>query len=163
MDGVLNNRSSMVLASIFGVFPEKNIAMMTVDKTCVVLFEQVVRATNSKIVISSTWRKKTAEESIEVKNALTWATGNDWLWNQVIGVTPRHRDSFRGREIQEWLDNHPDVTEFVIIDDDSFDVVHKDRFVHCDHESGFTWSQAEKALQLFGIDWQQLKKGMHNE
>lgn len=65
-----------------------------------------------KIVLSSTWRNYS-----EMHDHLREA-GLEW-----IDVTPDHRNKqerlqrMRGAEIAEWLSNHPEVTQYAILDD----------------------------------------------
>jgi hypothetical protein len=83
----------------------------------------VIEQTGAKIVVSSTWRL--SGESV-MKDM--WRDRN--LPGEVIGVTPcfhkelREIEDFyermeRGKEIQAWLDLHPEVTNYVILDDDN--------------------------------------------
>lgn len=151
IDGVLNNKNSMALSSVFGVHPnsEECGGMFTVDPTCVKLLECVILMTGAKIVISSTWRGRNVESTKNVKYAFEYA-GCPELWDSVIDVTPIHADRFRGREIQEWLDNHPETTHYAIVDDDSFDVTDKEHFVHTNWEFGLQFSHAERMIHLLG-------------
>jgi hypothetical protein len=51
----------------------------------------------------------------------------------------------RGEEIQAWLTENPDVTQFVILDDDS-DMAHLiDHLVQTDHKVGLTAADVKKA------------------
>lgn len=69
------------------------------------------------IVISSSWRRRnTLEQLREILSEYHVAP------ERVIGVTPI-LNTPRGLEIQAWLDEHPEVTQFVIVDD-SADMEH---------------------------------------
>lgn len=39
--------------------------------------------------------------------------------SNIYGITPGTTKRYRGEEIQMWLDEHPEVTNYVIIDDDN--------------------------------------------
>lgn len=72
----------------------------------------------------------------------------------VIGRTPRLRKD-RGDEIQKWIDDNPDimnyVTEYVILDDDS-DMTHfldTPNFIQTDNLVGFDYKTMEKVNKLF--------------
>lgn len=67
-----------------------------------------------KIVVSSTWRKIFRLDKL--KNILN-SYGVDP--SKVIGVTPSIFSGNRGREIRMWLDEHPNVEQYVILDDDN--------------------------------------------
>jgi hypothetical protein len=96
-----------------------------VETAKVELLCEIVGATDCDIVVSSTWRK--------YDDLMTHL--HDRLENlsaRIIGTTPvldRRTDSglyvakVRGDEIQAWLDEHPEVNRFVIVDDDS-DMAH---------------------------------------
>ncbi len=80
--------------------------------------ESIIEKTGAKIVISSSWRLDGKDAMMEM-----WKSRN--LPGEVIDITPNlsygaglNTGTPRGKEIQEWLDNHPDVTNYVIIDDD---------------------------------------------
>lgn len=148
MDGVLNNRNSMALCGIFGIGPDHNHGD-TVDPTCVKLLECLVAVSGAKIVISSSWRGRSKEDTLSVKRAFEFA-GCPELWEMVIDVTPIHRDRFRGREIDAWLAAHKEVTHFVVIDDNSFDITQKDNFVHTKTEFGLQFEHIEKAWHILG-------------
>jgi hypothetical protein len=79
--------------------------------------KRIIDATGAKIVISSTWR---------MGNGLV---GMREMWEdrvlpgEVIDITPNFMVNFktticRGKEIDAWLSEHPEVTNYVIIDDD---------------------------------------------
>ena len=84
----------------------------------------IVDKTGAKIVISSSWRT----DGLDVMKEL-WKYRD--LPGEVIDVTPDSYDLInegkfefydqveRGHEIQDWLDNHKEVTNYVIIDDDN--------------------------------------------
>lgn len=80
---------------------------------------KIIDNTNAKIVISSTWRFS----GIKVMKEM-WKARK--LSGDIIGVTPYllNKDDKltsikRGYEIQDYLDNNPDIENYVIIDDDS--------------------------------------------
>jgi hypothetical protein len=78
--------------------------------------KRIIDATDAKIVISSTWRMSGLSIMKEM-----WAKRG--LPGEVIDITPNHMTRTgstlqRGKEIDEWLSFHPDVTHYVILDDD---------------------------------------------
>lgn len=97
-----------------------------IEQGMVKLLRDIVAATDCKICVSSTWRKY----DDLMKHLCDELGGN--LETRIIGKTPvmdRQMDSgiwvgkVRGDEIQAWLDEHPEVTRFVILDDDG-DMAH---------------------------------------
>lgn len=112
-----------------------------------ILIEKVPEA---KIVVSSTWRILNDVPALKeiLKPFPTVA-------NRIIDRTPRgeYKDGriMRGEEIKMWLDQHPKVTNYVIIDDDS-DMLDEQRenFVHTSNLHGFLYGdmlQAERILK----------------
>lgn len=74
---------------------------------------KIVLYTGCEVVLSSSWRHHAP--SVEaVKERVT-------LILDVTGTSKlvRYEDKPRGHEIQEWLDNHPEVDKYAILDDDS--------------------------------------------
>ena len=74
----------------------------------------IVDATDAKIVLSSTWRLFPSSKNI-VKNCLR-NIGSD-----IYDIT-KELPKGRGAEIKEWLSRHPEVNQFVILDDDIADI-----------------------------------------
>ena len=69
--------------------------------------EKLVDRTGAKVVLSSTWRC----DPVGVLAAKHWGI-------PFIDVCPDRPRSPRRREITAWLADHPDVTRFVVIDDE---------------------------------------------
>lgn len=97
-------------------------------------FDETCKNINAKVVISSTWRSNFTIE--EWNKAFLWL-GLDNI--DVIGVTGYDDSRIRGREIKAWLDEHKEVEDFVIIDDDS-DMLESQRthFFPTDNYCGLT-------------------------
>lgn len=106
IDGVCNNQKTRERqgdTSFIGIKPE-----------LAELVRDIVAATDCKIVLSSTWRmfpdsKKWAEDHIApfYDQTIDLQRGAKW------GVVER------GYEILEWLNGHPDVERYAILDDNS--------------------------------------------
>ncbi len=123
IDGVLNNDDT----------PGEFICW---DPNLIKILNRIIEETGAKIVLSSTWRK------IEYRCD---AIKNDMKINY-IGKTPILWKK-RGIEIQEWLDENPDVEKFVILDDDS-DMVHlMPHLLQTDGEFGLTNEIADEAIK----------------
>lgn len=73
---------------------------------------QIVLETGCEIVLSSTWRlgKESREEVARQVYPFIDITPNLW--------TPKEK-KVRGDEIQDWLNRHPEVEKYAILDDDS--------------------------------------------
>ena len=108
IDGVLNSeeyyRNNLNTEKDFSRF----------DPSSVALIKALVEEFSLKIVISSTWRYGAIDRLMHElkKNKLLNYLYHDWF-------TPVIHPAHRGTEIKLWLDLHPEVAEYVIIDDDS--------------------------------------------
>lgn len=152
IDGVLNIMSdeSDEFGSLFHKPFEENL-------------KDIIDSTGAKIVISSSWR----HSGFRAMKAM-WEKRN--LAGEVIDITPdcARMENFdklsfyeakeRGHEIQEWLVNHPEVTKYVILDDDC-DMLQSqmEKFVQCsgrkerdslDIGYGLTKKRAQKAIEI---------------
>lgn len=86
---------------------------LRVSNTQAVLWlDKICHDFNLKIVISSTWRY---DYEVAVKSLYNSGLSKDV---EIVGRTPR-LNGIRGNEIQAYLDEHPEVEKFVILDDDS--------------------------------------------
>jgi len=97
-----------------------------------------------KVVISSTWRKYVPLHALQ-----EMLKANHVLSERLIGVTPV-MDGYRGKEIEAYLNDHTEVTEFVIIDDDSDMIPYMHRLIQTDGKNGLTFTDAEKVIEYFG-------------
>lgn len=98
-----------------------------------------------QIVVSSTWRKYNTLAALQEIFKV-----NHLLPERMIGTTPESKEGYRGKEIETYLKAHPEVTEFVIVDDDSDMEPYMDRLVKTDGRNGLTWTDAEKVIEMFG-------------
>jgi hypothetical protein len=78
-----------------------------VDKKLLLRFNGLLKRTNAKVVLSSSWRC----DPIGLLAAKHWGV-------PFIDVCPDMPKSPRGKEMVKWLADHPKVTRFAIIDDE---------------------------------------------
>ena len=100
-----------------------------------------------RLVISSTWRKIFSMEKI--KNILNSYGVNP---SRILDKTPAVFSGDRAHEINLWLQDHPNVTKFVILDDDSDVLNMKDPRGHIFQttpEDGLLFKQAKQIAKLF--------------
>ena len=103
-----------------------------------------------RIVLSSTWRIHE-----DYKEKLRDADVDPDVLGKIIDRTPIHLSSGRGNEINQWLENHPEVDDFIIIDDDSFDMQpYKEdkRFINTSTALGLTYFEVERIIKYFNGD-----------
>lgn len=128
-DGVLNN------------FTQRNFGEKFSPVACQNLNSLLAREPYLKIVISSAWRMWGVKY---IKKVLT-QNGIDG--NRVIDRTGDEHGQ-RGHQIQCWLDKHPEVTNIVILDDESDmgSLMHK--LVKTSSFIGLTSKEVDQAVEV---------------
>lgn len=102
------------------------------DPKAVEMITRLIEEFNARIVISSLWRfamKKELAQELKASGLINFLH-KDWQ-------TPVLQPGHRGKEIKMWLDKHPDIVQYVILDDDS-DILeeHLARFVKTEIHDG---------------------------
>ena len=153
-DGVLNSGdNSRIITFLMMDNPElmqEYYAGIQFDERCVRWLQWIIKETDAKLVISSSWRLQYELQELQA----IWKALE--LPGEIIGYTPfetglsmlgEHevsRDFERGREIQAWIDEHkPD--KYCILDD-GFYMLHNQVFVQTDPEFGLTYDTAKLAV-----------------
>ena len=116
---------------------------------------RICRETGAKLVISSTWRQDKTVPELQQMFAEAGIMGDiidktevgPCIWHIQKGFDDCWQDH-RGAEIKEWLDRHPEVTSFVVLDDDSDMTEVKDRHVKTDLYRGLVRKQCDRAIEL---------------
>lgn len=93
-----------------------------------------------KFVLSSSWRhfKDGGKEEIEKQVV------------PIFDVTPSLPDSLRGKEIKAWLDLHPEVIKYAILDDDNDFLQEQMPYLfRTTWETGITEEISNKVIQHF--------------
>lgn len=71
--------------------------------------------------------------------------------SRVIDKTCATFSGWRGREITLWLEDHPEVKDYVVLDDNSLIVeTHNDKFVKTTWPVGLTLPHTFEVLKRFG-------------
>jgi hypothetical protein len=142
----------------------------TFDPDAVCRLNRIIKETGCKIVLSSTWRHmyrgvNRIEELLRLQGI---APGH------VLDRTPTHHellllwrkgavdkpsehcmkfsfDVTRGMEIKAWLQLHPEVTEWISLDDDrDMEDLDRDRLVNTTFVSGLLDEHVEEAVKILG-------------
>lgn len=114
--------------------------IINIDPNSVALLNQLVKHTDSEIVISSSWR---SDYNIQFK--LRYAG----VEKPIYGITPFSKERHRGSEIQKWLDDHPEVTSYVILDDDNDMLENQlNNFVQTNWLTGLTIDDVKQAINI---------------
>lgn len=134
VDGVLNHYGSK--------------SLLAISKPKLRLLRRVVNESGCYIVVSSTWRKLDHTRRRLIKR-LGYSRLSVYDWTTVKQIKIGQK---RGDEIQIWLDDHPSITNYVIVDDDSDFLPHQmPRFVKTDGNMGLTDANVDAILALFKV------------
>lgn len=125
IDGVVNCKTSSFMTDLYPL-----------DRYAAFLVGKIVLDTDAEVVLSSSWRKHPEGMAVIAKHVVSLfdRTGEE--------------GSIRGDEIQAWLDRHPEVTKYAILDDDS-DMLEsqKPNFFQTSWETGLTEEIAKKVTE----------------
>ena len=119
--------------------------------------KKIVDATGAKIVVSSSWRMDTIEETIDKmigrpkrcpRNRML-----NWFIDNLYDVTHTYK-GLRGQEVKDWLNEHNDIENYVIIDDDG-DFLDEQlyHFVQTNYEDGLTEVETKRAIKVLNKDF----------
>lgn len=106
--------------------------------------QRICDATQARICVSSTWRLIHKRPKLVEMFRLRGITA------EVVGQTPQlpGSDQQRGDEICLWLSKHPEVTKYIVLDDDSdMRGVHH-RFIQTSFAEGLTDELADRAIAM---------------
>ena len=134
IDGVLNSVRSCIA---FDGYPYSNSNYEKFDDIAVNLIRKLCKTTNTKIILSSTWRLfKGWDKLYGVLNL------------PIIDKTPHKLSSTRGEEIDMWLSNNK-VDKYAIVDDDSDILVYQlPYFVKVNNTNGLSYENYLQLLKL---------------
>lgn len=108
IDGVLNSEDYVYSCREYGI---------AIDPTRMVLLKQIIDKTNAKIVLSTSWREhweKTPNECGKIGLQINSIFSQYNL--EILDKTPNLRTR-REQEIWYWLNKHPQVKNFIVLDD----------------------------------------------
>lgn len=129
---------------------------MPFEAECIERLNDIVRGAETKLVISSSWRTDRTQD--QLARSLQWYG----CIGEVVGMTPDLTQEYfeadkpidviaRGDEIEAYLVRHPEVTEFVILDD----VADMGRLTPCLVQThmalGLTYTDVAAAIQTFAV------------
>jgi hypothetical protein len=109
----------IIFLDIDGVLNSKNYEYSdryirdALDPLAVARLNKITDATNAKIVISSAWRTPFEFD----KDSLFYLLKEEGITGEMIDITPIFTSCLRWDEIKDWLEDHPTVENFVILDD----------------------------------------------
>ena len=109
------------------------------------LLNKIIDETDAKIVLSSSWRL----DGILKLNNIFKHCG---IYHKIFDVTPC-LDIDRGKEIDKWLSEHPEVTNYVILDDDTdMEEYQLPSFIKTNaYNDGLNEEVANKAIKILNL------------
>lgn len=113
VDGVLNCENT----------PDRCGIYIGIEDDKVELLKQIIDATDAKIVLSSTWRLGFNNKGHRLEHHAEYL--KDKLARYGLEIYDKTKDlsrhgELRGKEINEWLSRHPEVEQWVVLDDEWF-------------------------------------------
>ena len=121
------------------------------------LLKEIVDKTDAKIVVTSSWKRGFTEVDNFIKSFydkprnkdLKKVTIFDWFANSIYDITDNN-GSWRGDEIQRWIDKHnEEIESYVILDDDSdFHDNQLFNFVQTDTYEGITSREVKLCIKI---------------
>ena len=143
IDGVLNEDTTPTRTKSRMIF---------IDKEKLLRLKRIVDATGAKIVLSSTWRYDRDDDKfngdfLELQEAFhnVGLSFYDYTPIDALGIR-------RGMEIKAWLGAHPEVTNYIILDDELYDFAERGllhRLVKTEFcDGGLTEELAQEAIDM---------------
>ena len=137
VDGVLNNGiwASKMFEQGIRVYDDH-----LLEENALRLLQRIIYATGARIVVSSSWRHdRKAYHKLEQQ-----------LFRYGLRVLCKTQgtDTDRGRDIGLYLEQHPDVEKFAILDDDPDVGNYADHLVQTDPDKGLTGAEAFCCIRL---------------
>lgn len=151
IDGVLNSAASFNSESRFrDRHPEMAIVgpiNETMCRVCTANFQEILfHFPEVKVVISSTWRNLFTLDWLKQKLESYGIDGS-----RVIGKTEGDDFGERGSEIKQWLDEHPEVKTYVVLDDNHIGGgIPDERIVKTSWNVGLTLNHTSEAIKKLG-------------
>lgn len=118
-----------------------DLGLRSVNPAAVKLIQHVLEVTGAKLVLSSTWRLIPDYVQTLVQAGLP-----------IVAKTPVLKSSNRGDEIVAWLETHPGVECYAIVDDDADagDCGLRPRLVQTSWDVGIQPADVAKLIDLLG-------------
>lgn len=124
VDGVLNCFETF--KRVKEEFEKTGKRNLEIDEKMVERLARIVKETGAEVVLSSSWRAYWRESSDEIYPDNDKSRGlTEILLKHGVKLhskTTTDRQRYRQNEILRWLEGHNEVTKFVILDDESFDL-----------------------------------------
>lgn len=125
-----------------------------IEDRLVELLAELVKRTGAAIVLSSSWRNGWIPDAWGDQE--THGIYLDYKLAQynleIADYTPQHFGWWRGKEIRQYLDEHPNVTDWVVLDDEYFpdfkDYKIGSHVVRTSNKTGLTKKHIQRAEKI---------------
>lgn len=122
--------------------PEDSTTWNRFDRCAVDLLRAAIGATGAVVVLSSNWRHTVNIPTLE------YALGVRIVDVTRPGISP---EEARGEQIQEWLNAHPEVSHYAILDDEENMLSNQmDRLCRTSKRNGFLLGHYDELMELLG-------------
>lgn len=139
IDGVLNNEYTKAFAPSGALF---------VSDRLLKNLSKIVKVTGAEIVLSSSWRLDWVKGK-ETKDFLALQSKLKDFSIELFDKTPLIKNGAnRGAEIEEWLKYHPEVENYVILDDESNLFSSNEHLILTNSYYGLTESITDQVISL---------------
>ena len=150
IDGVLNNDKTNAKTPM---------GYTGINNRLLKLFSKLVKETNAKIVLSTSWKtewdkdyRKRTEDGHYLNKKFKQL--DLFIWDKIDESTTG--SFYRGAAILLYLEKHPNITNYIILDDFEFDFEKypeiMNHFVQTKTSIGFTEEDYKKALNLMQLE-----------
>lgn len=124
-----------------------------IDYPKVNLLKHIIDCTGAQVVLSSSWKEEFLDGELTTEDGMYLVEQLAQVFVELEDITvPGKASAYRGSEIRNWLDRHPDVDRWVVIDDDVFCDFEAcgifSHFVKTDYSYGLTWSLCDQAISI---------------
>ncbi len=150
-DGVLLPDPDARAQAEKGLTQSNYLATVVFNPLCVANLLSLVKSQHCEIVLSTSWA---AGNSMSQLSNCLMRNGIDPTLifeyddpGEKNYMTPRD-STIRGEQIQSWLREHPEITQWVAIDDDSTVLLLKQNFVRTNPSLGFDKVALQKSLAI---------------
>lgn len=140
----LNNRNHKNCDEDYNRHKPSTWSMSFFDQCAVAFLLELMDETSIKLVISSSWRRL-GEDSVK---RILELNGISWSYVHPSWTTPISGTS-RTERILEWLKKHPEVDEYVAIDDEKLGL--GENLIHVSLWDGMQWEHFQQIREHFGV------------
>ena len=113
------------------------------DPRAILNLKKIIEETSANIVLSSSWRWDD-----EAFDAVKYQLKFYGMEIYDITIMDIMKTMSRTDEIKLYLDEHPSITKYVILDDDEIKEPLVDHWVRCLFKNGLTKKLADKAIEI---------------